>query len=88
MSFFFQSDYIWIWKFKFEDEDKKKQEISFDLNLIDTPGIADTEDRSKQFLDEIAQTIKTTFTEKVYRLENELRSQSEKESIRSYSIND
>ena len=27
-------------KFKFEDEDKKKQEISFDLNLIDTPGIA------------------------------------------------
>ena len=47
-------------KFRFEDIDKKKQEILFDLNLIDTPGIADTEDRSKQFLDKIAQTIKTT----------------------------
>ena len=34
--------------------------ISFELNAIDTPGIADSQGRSKQFLNEIAQTIKTT----------------------------
>ena len=34
--------------------------ISFELNAIDTPGIADSQGKSKQFLNEIAQTIKTT----------------------------
>ena len=34
--------------------------ISFELNAIDTPDIADSQGRSKQFLNEIAQTIKTT----------------------------
>ena len=34
--------------------------ISFELNAIDNPGIADSKGRSKQFLNEIAQTIKTT----------------------------
>ena len=47
-------------KFNFEDEDKQIHEQSFDLNAIDTPGIADSEGRSKQFLNVIAQTIKTT----------------------------
>ena len=35
-------------------------EISFEINAIDTPGIADSQGKSKQFLNEIAQTIKTT----------------------------
>ena len=30
--------------------------ISFELNAIDTPGIADSQGKSKQFLNEIAQT--------------------------------
>ena len=39
---------------------KIEQEIYFDLKVIDTPGIADSQGRSKQFLNEIAKTIKTT----------------------------
>ena len=39
---------------------KIEQEILFDLKVIDTPGIADSQGRSKQFLNEIAKTIKTT----------------------------
>ena len=37
-----------------------ESEISFELTVIDTPGIAESEGRSKQFLNEIAETIKTT----------------------------
>ena len=42
-------------KFKLED-----REISYYLNAIDTPGLADTKDRSKVSLNKIAETIKTT----------------------------
>ena len=52
--------YLHCIKFKLEDEDKQIHEQSFDLNAFDTPGFADSEGRLKQFLNEIAQTIKTT----------------------------
>jgi predicted GTPase len=35
-------------------------ETCFQLTAFDTPGIGDSQGRSKQFLNEIAQTIKTT----------------------------
>ena len=47
-------------KYKFEDEDKNSHEQSFDLNAFDTQGLADSEGRSEEFLNEIAQTIKKT----------------------------
>jgi ribosome biogenesis GTPase A len=40
---------------KFTDQDK---DISFHLNVFDTPGIDDTNGQSKKFLNEIASTIK------------------------------
>ena len=36
------------------------REIYFDLNAFDTPGIGDSKGRSKQFLNDIARTIKST----------------------------
>ena len=39
--------------------DNQTQETSFELRAFDTPGIADSQGRSKRFLNEIAQTIKT-----------------------------
>ena len=36
------------------------REVSFKLKAIDTPGLADSQGRSKQFLNEIAQTIRAT----------------------------
>ena len=39
---------------------KLSNEITFELKVIDTPGIADSQGRSKKFLNEIAETIKTT----------------------------
>jgi septin family protein len=37
-----------------------KREIEYDLTVFDTPGIGDSRGRSRRFLNEIAQTIKTT----------------------------
>ena len=45
--------------FKLEEKGKRAGEISFKLKAIDTTGIGDTEGRSKKFLNQIAQTIKT-----------------------------
>jgi GTPase SAR1 family protein len=39
---------------------QNERDIAYDLTVFDTPGIADSEGRSKQFLNEIAETIKTT----------------------------
>ncbi len=47
-------------KYKFEDEEKKIHEQSFEINAFDTQGLSDSEGRSEEFLNEIAQTIKTT----------------------------
>jgi len=39
---------------------KKPHEITYDLTAYDTPGIGDSQGRSKTFLNDIAQTIQTT----------------------------
>jgi GTPase Era involved in 16S rRNA processing len=44
-------------KFEFKNQ---TQEMPYQLMSYDTPGIADSQGRSKEFLNEIAQTIKTT----------------------------
>jgi small GTP-binding protein len=37
-----------------------KREIAYDLTVFDTPGISDSQGRSKRFLNEIAQTMQNT----------------------------
>ena len=47
-------------KCKIETKTDVNNEISFELNAFDTPGIGDSKGRSREFLNDIAQTIKRT----------------------------
>ena len=47
-------------KVKYMSEEKESKDYEFELKGIDTPGIGDSQGRSREFLNDIAQTIRET----------------------------